>query len=146
MENQDKILLHDDGYIVNFNSKFVENRVNTKAIRLDNEKKKAAVYLAQDQVSLAIGKGGLNIKLACQLTGYDIDVFRDTEEEEMDIDLDEFADEIDEWMIDELKSIGCDTARSVLELSADELVRRTDLEEETVKEIIKILKSEFDED
>lgn len=95
---------------------------------------------------MAIGKGGLNIKLACQLTGYDIDVFRDTEEEEMDIDLDEFADEIDEWMIDELKSIGCDTARSVLELSADELVRRTDLEEETVKEIIKILKSEFDED
>ncbi len=116
------------------------------SIELDNEKKKAAVYLAQDQVSLAIGKGGLNIKLACQLTGYDIDVFRDTEEEEMDIDLDEFADEIDEWMIDELKSIGCDTARSVLELSADELVRRTDLEEETVKEIIRILKSEFDED
>lgn len=116
------------------------------SIELDNEKKKAAVYLAQDQVSLAIGKGGLNIKLACQLTGYDIDVFRDTEEEEMDIDLDEFADEIDEWMIDELKSIGCDTARSVLELSAEELVRRTDLEEETVKEIIKILKSEFDED
>lgn len=116
------------------------------SITLDNERKKAAVYLAQDQVSLAIGKGGLNIKLACQLTGYDIDVFRDTEEEEMDIDLDEFADEIDEWMIDELKSIGCDTARSVLELSAEELVRRTDLEEETVKEIIKILKSEFDED
>lgn len=116
------------------------------SIELDNEKKKAAVYLAQDQVSLAIGKGGLNIKLACQLTGYDIDVFRDTEEEEMDIDLDEFADEIDEWMIDELKTIGCDTARSVLELSADELVRRTDLEEETVKEIIRILKSEFDED
>lgn len=116
------------------------------SIELDNEKKKAAVYLGQDQVSLAIGKGGLNIKLACQLTGYDIDVFRDTEEEEMDIDLDEFTDEIDEWIIDELKTIGCDTAKSVLELSTDELVRRTDLEEETILEIRKILQSEFEED
>ncbi|HNV98411.1 MAG TPA: KH domain-containing protein, partial [Chitinophagales bacterium] len=116
------------------------------SIELDNERKKAAVYLAQDQVSLAIGKGGLNIKLACQLTGYDIDVFRDTEEEDVDIDLDEFADEIDEWIIDELKAIGCDTAKSVLELHVDELVRRTDLEEETIKEIIRILKAEFDED
>ena len=97
-------------------------------------------------MSLAIGKGGLNIKLACQLTGYDIDVFRDTEEEDVDIDLDEFADEIDEWIIDELKAIGCDTAKSVLELHVDELVRRTDLEEETIKEIIRILKAEFDED
>lgn len=116
------------------------------SIELDAERKKAAVYLAQDQVSLAIGKGGLNIKLACQLTGYDIDVFRDTEEEDVDIDLDEFADEIDEWIIDELKAIGCDTAKSVLELSVDELVRRTDLEEETIKEIVRILKAEFDED
>ncbi len=115
-------------------------------IELDNDRKKAAVYLGQDQVSLAIGKGGLNIKLACQLTGYDIDVFRDTEEEEMDIDLDEFTDEIDEWIIDELKTIGCDTAKSVLELSTDELVRRTDLEEETILEIRKILQSEFEED
>ena len=73
---------------------------------------KAAVFLAPDQVSLAIGKGGLNIKLACQLTGYDIDVFRDTDEEEYDVDLDEFADEIEGWIIDELKSIGCDTAKS----------------------------------
>ena len=115
---------------------------------VDMDAKHVNVYLKPDQVSLAIGRRGVNIKLACELTGYDIDVFRETEdgEEEFDIDLDEFADEIDEWMIDELKSIGCDTARSVLELSADELVRRTDLEEETVKEIIRILKSEFDED
>ncbi len=88
----------------------------------------------------------MNIKLACQLTGYDIDVFRDTEDEEYDIDLDEFTDEIDEWIIDELKAIGCDTARSVLDLNVEELIRRTDLEEETVKEIIRILKSEFDKD
>ncbi|MFN0275669.1 MAG: transcription termination factor NusA [Chitinophagales bacterium] len=114
------------------------------SIELDNETKKASVYLNPDQVSLAIGKGGLNIKLACQLTGFDIDVFRDTDDEEYDVDLDEFSDEIDEWIIDELKAIGCDTAKSVLELSAEELVRRTDLEEETVKEILRILKSEFD--
>ena len=116
------------------------------SIELDNERKKASVFLAPDQVSLAIGKGGLNIKLACQLTGFDIDVFRDNEEEEYDVDLDEFADEIDEWIIDELKAIGCDTAKSVLELSVDELVRRTDLEEETIKEIIRILKDEFDDE
>jgi N utilization substance protein A len=116
------------------------------SIELDNDKKKASVYLTPDQVSLAIGKGGLNIKLACQLTGFDIDVFRDTDEEEYDVDLDEFADEIDEWIIDELKAIGCDTAKSVLELSPDELVRRTDLEEETIKEIVRILKSEFEEE
>ncbi len=116
------------------------------SIELDNERKKASVYLAPDQVSLAIGKGGMNIKLACQLTGYDIDVFRDTEDEEYDIDLDEFTDEIDEWIIDELKAIGCDTARSVLDLNVEELIRRTDLEEETVKEIIRILKAEFDKD
>lgn len=116
------------------------------SIELNTESKKASVYLTQDQVSLAIGKGGLNIKLACQLTGYDIDVFRDTDVEEYDVDLDEFADEIDEWIIDELKAIGCDTAKSVLELSAEELVRRTDLEEETIKEILRILKSEFEED
>ena len=97
-------------------------------------------------MSLAIGKGGLNIKLACQLTGYDIDVFRDTDEEEYDVDLDEFADEIEGWIIDELKSIGCDTAKSVLELSVDDLVRRADLEEETIREVIKILKEEFEED
>lgn len=116
------------------------------SIELDTEGKRARVFLTPDQVSLAIGKGGLNIKLACSLTGYDIDVFRDTEEEDYDVDLDEFTDEIEEWMIDELKSIGCDTAKSVLELSVDELVRRTDLEEETIREIMRILKEEFEEE
>jgi N utilization substance protein A len=113
-------------------------------MEIDEKGKKVAVYLKPDQVSLAIGKGGLNIKLASRLTGYKIDVFRDTDEEEYDIDLDEFSDEIEGWIIDELKAIGCDTAKSVLQLNADELVRRTDLEEETVKEIIRILKSEID--
>lgn len=116
------------------------------SIELDTERKKASVYLAPDQVSLAIGKGGLNIKLACQLTEYDIDVFRDTDEEDFDVDLDEFADEIEEWIIDEFKNIGCDTAKSVLALSVDDLVRRTDLEEETIREVMKILKEEFEED
>lgn len=116
-------------------------------IELDNENMKAAVYLKPDQVSLAIGKGGSNIKLASKLTGYEIDVYRESDEREMeDVDLDEFTDEIDEWIIDELKGIGCDTARSVLELSKAELVRRTDLEEETVDEVLKILASEFEDD
>ena len=95
-------------------------------------------------MSLAIGKGGHNIKLAGKLTGYEIDVYRDSEDEEEDVDLDEFADEIDPWIIDELKSIGCDTARSVLDLSIEDLVKRTDLEEETVKEVMRILKEEFE--
>jgi transcription termination/antitermination protein NusA len=115
-------------------------------MEIDNEESRVAVYLKPDQVSLAIGKGGLNIKLASRLTGYEIDVFRDVDDEEYDIDLDEFTDEIDEWIIDELKSIGCDTAKSVLALNADELIRRTDLEEETIKEILKILKEEFEEE
>jgi len=115
------------------------------SIVLDEDKKRAQVFLKPDQVSLAIGKGGLNIKLAAKLTGYEIDVFRDTEEEEYDIDLDEFSDEIDGWIIDQLKSIGCDTARSVLALSQDEVARRAELEEETVAEIVQILKSEFDQ-
>ncbi len=116
-------------------------------IELDNEEMKAAVSLKADQVSLAIGKGGSNIKLASRLTGYEIDVYRDSEEFEMeDVDLDEFTDEIEEWVIDELKSIGCDTARSVLNLSKDELVRRTDLEEETIADVMSILAAEFEED
>ncbi len=116
-------------------------------IELDLEEKRAAVYLKSDQVSLAIGKGGSNIKLASRLTGFEIDVYRESNELEIeDVDLDEFTDEIDEWIIDELKGIGCDTARSVLKLSVDELLRRTDLEEETIKEIIKILESEFEDD
>lgn len=113
---------------------------------INQETKRISVYLAPDQVSLAIGKRGVNIKLASRLVGYEIDVYRENEEgneEEYDIDLDEFADEIEDWMIDELKKIGCDTAKSVLQLSDDELVRRTDLEEETIKEIRRILQSEF---
>ncbi|GAA4317723.1 transcription termination factor NusA [Compostibacter hankyongensis] len=115
---------------------------------VDNENLYAAVYLKPDQVSLAIGKKGVNIKLACELTGYEIDVYRDEEmiETEYDVDLDEFSDEIEEWIIDELKRIGCDTARSVLELSAEELVRRSDLEEETIREVRRILQEEFNED
>jgi N utilization substance protein A len=118
------------------------------SLDINQETKRISVYLAQDQVSLAIGKRGVNIKLASRLVGFEIDVYRENEEqeEEYDIDLDEFADEIDDWMIDELKKIGCDTAKSVLQLSEDELVRRTDLEEETIKEIRKILQSEFQDD
>lgn len=117
-------------------------------MELDNENHRADVYLEPDQVSLAIGKKGVNIKLAQELTGYSIDVYRDVQEEEMDydIDLDEFSDEIDEWVIDEFKKIGCDTALSVLDLSVEELVRRTDLEEETVKDVQKILRAEFEEE
>lgn len=114
-------------------------------IVLDEAKGRASVYLKPDQVSLAIGKQGLNIKLAARLTGYEIDVFRESDEQEYDIDLDEFSDEIDGWILDELKGIGCDTAMSVLELSVDELVRRTELEEETVKEIMNILRAEFEQ-
>lgn len=117
------------------------------SIELDQVKKRASVYLRPDEVSKAIGKNGLNIKLASRLAGYEIDVFRDVEDgEEYDVDLEEFSDEIESWIIDELKSIGCDTARSVLNLSAEELVRRTDLEEETVAELLNILKAEFEEE
>ena len=119
---------------------------NITSIELDETEKRADVYLKPDQVSLAIGKGGINIKLASRLTDYAIDVYRDIEEEEYDIELEEFSDEIEGWIIEELKNIGCDTAKSVLALKAEELVRRTDLEEETVAEIIKILKTEFEED
>ena len=114
------------------------------SIELNEDLKKASVYLKPDQVSLAIGRGGMNIKLASKLTGYVIDVFRDIDELEDDVDLEEFSDEIEPWVLDALKGIGCDTAKSVLELDRDELVRRTDLEEETVDEIISILKSEFE--
>jgi N utilization substance protein A len=117
-----------------------------EGIALDENKKRASVYLKPDQVSLAIGKGGFNIKLASKLSGYEIDVFRDTDSvaEEDDVDLDEFSDEIEAWIIDQLKLIGCDTAKSVLELDRDELVRRTDLEEETIDDVIRILKTEFE--
>jgi N utilization substance protein A len=117
------------------------------SMEIDEDNATVSVYLKPDQVSLAIGKGGLNIKLASRLTDYEIDVYRDViENEEYDIELEEFSDEIDDWMIKELKNIGCDTAKNVLELTESELVRRTDLEEETIKEILKILSSEFEEE
>lgn len=112
---------------------------------IDMEAKHANVYLKPDQVSLAIGRRGVNIKLACELTGFEIDVFRDNEGEveEFDIDLDEFTDEIEPWVIEALKKVGCDTARSVLDLSAAELERRTDLEKETIEDVRRILQEEF---
>ena len=114
------------------------------SIEINEEEKRADVFLKPDQVSLAIGKGGFNIKLASKLTGYEIDVYRDAEQFNDDVDLEEFADEIDSWIIDELKAVGLDTARSVIELDDADLVKRTDLEEETVKEIKKILKEELE--
>lgn len=115
-------------------------------MNLDNDKMQADVYLKADQVSLAIGRRGVNIKLACELTGYEIDVFREDEEQvdEFDIDLDEFSDEIEQWIIDEFKRVGCDTANSVLKLSDAELERRTDLEKETIADVKRILQAEFD--
>jgi len=114
------------------------------SVDISEEDKRASVYLKPDQVSLAIGKGGYNIRLAGKLTGYEIDVYRDGEADAEDVDLEEFADEIDSWILDELKAIGCDTAKSVLEISVTELAQRTDLEEETIEEVMKILRSEFE--
>lgn len=114
------------------------------SMELNEEGKRADVYLKPDQVSLAIGKGGHNIKLASKLCGYEIDVYREGTEEIDDVDLDEFTDEIDDWIIDALKSVGCDSAKSVLDLTQEELVKRTDLEEETIAEVYKILKAEFE--
>jgi N utilization substance protein A len=117
-------------------------------MELDLENKHASVYLRPDQVSLAIGRRGVNIKLACELTGFEIDVYRDNEGEveEFDIDLEEFSDEIESWIIDELKRVGCDTARSVLNLTEEELERRTDLEKETIAEVRKVLQAEFEKE
>ncbi len=118
------------------------------SMELDQEKKHANVYLKPDQVSLAIGRRGVNIKLASELTEYELDVYRDEEEQdgEFDVDLEEFSDEIDTWIIDELKRIGCDTARSVLRLNAEELERRTDLEKETIADVRKILQAELQDE
>ena len=117
------------------------------SIRVNEEEKRAEVYLRPEEVSLAIGKGGLNIKLACMLTEYTIDVFRDIDgADEEDIYLDEFADEIDGWVIDALKNIGCYTAKSVLAIPRDELVERADLEESTVDDVLSILAAEFEDD
>lgn len=114
------------------------------SVELVEEEDRANVYLKPDQVSLAIGKGGFNIKLAGRLTGYEIDVYREGAIDVEDVDLEEFADEIDSWILDELKAIGCDTAKSVLEIEVQELIKRTDLEEETINEVFKILESEFE--
>jgi len=114
------------------------------SIKLDDEEKRAAVYLKPDQVSLAIGRGGHNIKLAGKLTGYEIDVYREAHEDDEDVDIEEFSDEIEGWIIDEFKRVGLDTAKSVLGLTVEELVKRTDLEDNTVKEVLEILKSEFE--
>ena len=119
------------------------------SLSIDENAKRISVYLKPDQVSLAIGKRGLNIKLASKLVGFEIDVFRDVpedEKEDFDIDLEEFADEIDDWVIQSLKGIGCDTARSVLELNQEDVAKRADLEDQTVAEVFKILSSEFEED
>jgi len=114
------------------------------SIKLNEDRMRAEVFLDPDQVSLAIGKGGTNIRLASQLTGYEIDVYRETDEEEEDVNLDEFSDEIEQWIIEEFKAIGCDTAKSILERPVDDLVKRTDLEEETIIDVIEILKQEFE--
>ncbi len=114
------------------------------SIQLDDENKRAEVFMKPDQVSLAIGKGGFNIKLAGRLSGYEIDVYRDTDVDSEDVDLMEFNDEIEQWIIDQLHDIGCDTAKSVLALSPEEIASRADLEMETVQEVVRILRSEFE--
>lgn len=120
------------------------NPAKISSIQLDDDNKKTDVYLDPDQVSLAIGKGGFNIRLASMLTGYEIDVYRNVDEADDDVELTEFADEIEGWVIDALKSVGCDTARDVLNVDAADLVKRTDLEEETVNEVLSILQTEFE--
>ena len=114
------------------------------SIKINEEEKKAEVFMQPDQVSLAIGKGGYNIKLASKLVGYEIEVYRDTDEDYDDVALQEFNDEIEQWVIDELIKIGCDTAKSVLALPKDELITRTDLEEETIDHVLEVLRSEFE--
>lgn len=116
----------------------------TTSIKLDKENNRAEVFLKPDQISLAIGKGGHNIKLAGKLVGYEIDVYRDMDDDADDVALDEFSDEIESWVIDALKAIGCDTAKSVLEIEIDDLVKRTDLEIETIEDVVNILKQEFE--
>lgn len=120
------------------------NPAKVNRIVINDDQRKAEVYLDADEVSMAIGKGGSNIKLAIQLTGYDIDVFREQAETEEDVRLEDFSDEIEPWIIDVLKSVGCDTAKSVIDLGYDELVKRTDLEDETIKDVLSILKAEFE--
>ncbi|MBF70467.1 MAG: transcription termination/antitermination protein NusA [Crocinitomicaceae bacterium] len=120
------------------------NPAKISNMEINEEESRVEVFLKPDEVSKAIGKGGHNIKLASRLTGLEIDVYREGAEDIDDVDLDEFTDEIDDWIIDELKAIGCDSAKSVLEIGKEDLVKRTDLEEETVDEIVKVLSSEFE--
>ena len=115
------------------------------SVQIDEENSRAKVIMNADQVSLAIGRGANNIGLAGRLTGYEIDVFRDEESYEDDVAIDEFTDEIEGWIIDALKGIGCDSARSVLAIEAEDLVTRTDLEKETVEEVLRILNDEFED-
>ncbi|MCU4174579.1 transcription termination factor NusA [Carboxylicivirga sp. N1Y90] len=136
--------------VINYTSNvqlFIQRALNPAKIiniKLVEETGRAEVYLRPEEVSLAIGKGGLNIRLAGQLTGYELDVYREADEDDEDVTLDEFSDEIDSWVLDELKAIGCDTAKSVLDLSEEDLVKRTDLEEETIRDLRKILSAEFE--
>ena len=136
--------------VINFTDNFqlyitrALNPAKISSIQLDDENKKADVYLDPDQVSLAIGKGGFNIRLASMLTGYEIDVYRNVDEADDDVELTEFSDEIEGWVIDALKAIGCDTARDVLNVEAADLVKRTDLEEETVNDVLAVLQAEFE--
>ena len=136
--------------VINFSANiqlFIKRSLNPakiNSIKIIEDAKKAEVYLKPEEVSLAIGKGGLNIRLASQLTGYEIDVYREMEEDDEDVNLDEFADEIEDWVIDGLKAIGCDTAKNVLNIPRDELIKRTDFEEETIDNVLSILKSEFE--
>lgn len=136
--------------VINFTNNiqlFIQRALSpAKITRLEikEESKRVDVFLKPDQVSLAIGKGGFNIRLAGQLTGYEIDVYRDSDSDSEDVDLEEFADEIESWVLDALKSIGCDTAKSVLQIGREDLVKRTDLEEETIDDVIRVLREEFE--
>jgi len=136
--------------VINFTANtqlFIQRALNPAKIsniKLLEDDGRAEVYLRPEEVSLAIGKGGLNIKLASQLTGYEIDVYREMEADDEDVKLDEFSDEIEQWVIEELKAVGCDTAKSVIDLTLEDLVKRTDLEEETIKEVLNVLKAEFE--
>ena len=136
--------------VINFSNNvqlFIQRALNPakiSSIKLHEDTKRADVYLKPEEVSLAIGKGGLNIRLASQLTGYEIDVYRDMVADDDDVNLDEFGDEIESWILDQLKTIGCDTAKNVLSLSRDELIKRTDLEEETIDHVLRILRTEFE--
>lgn len=138
--------------IVNYTSNaelFIARALNpakVSTLEIDEQSKKAVASMKPDQISLAIGKNGSNIRLASKLTGYEIDVVRENAIGTEDVDIQEFNDEIDQWILDVLVSIGCDTGKSVLELGREELIRRSDLEEETVDEIIRIITKEFESD